>query len=130
VLDSVVAALFSRYPLLIARPMLCPTPISHAAIRTTRAGALRGFGPYTIIMAMLLAALFYLPWLLNAAFALRLPALHGASDGATMFAPGGAGTTPRTVFDNSFVLASSASLIGSELPVQFGSGPSFFAPPR
>jgi hypothetical protein len=31
-------------------------------------------------------------------------ALHGTSDGATMFAPGGAGTTPRTVFDNSFVL--------------------------
>ena len=55
-------------------------------------------------MLALLAALFYLPWLLNAAFALRLPALHGTSDGATMFAPGGAGTTPRTVFDNSFVL--------------------------
>jgi hypothetical protein len=32
-----------------------------------------------------------------------------------MTTPGGAGTTPRTVFDNSFVLASSASLIGSEL---------------
>jgi len=55
-------------------------------------------------MLALLAALFYLPWLLNAAFALRLPALHGTSDGATMLAPGGAGTTPRTVFDNSFVL--------------------------
>src|SRR5215217_1868223 len=38
--------------------------------------------------------------------------------------PGGAGTTPRTVFDNSFVLASSASLIGSELSSLLGSGPS------
>src|SRR5215217_537361 len=43
-------------------------------------------------------------------------ALHGTSDGATMFAPGGAGTTPRTVFDNSFVLVAPASIIGSELP--------------
>jgi hypothetical protein len=51
----------------------------------------------------------YCPWSrwyppYGATFALRLPALHGTSDGATMFASGGAGTTPRTVFDNSFVL--------------------------
>src|SRR5215213_4750691 len=54
-----------------------------------------GRGPYTFIMAMLLAALFYLPWLLNAAFALRLPALHGTSGGATMTTAGGAGTPTR-----------------------------------
>ena len=54
-----------------------------------------GRGPYTFIMAMLLAALFYLPWLLNAAFALRLPALHGTSGGANMTTAGGAGTSTR-----------------------------------
>src|SRR5215207_291812 len=36
-----------------------------------RGGALRGSGPYAFIMPMLLAALFYLPWLHNAASALR-----------------------------------------------------------
>jgi hypothetical protein len=50
-------------------------------------------------------------------------ALHGTLGGATMTTPGGAGTTPRTVFNNSFVLGSSASLIGSELPGLLGSGP-------
>ena len=63
------------------------------------------YGALAFIMLALLAALFLTSdYFYNAAFALRLPALHGTSDGATMLAPGGAGTTPRTVFDNSFVL--------------------------
>src|SRR5215213_8531469 len=61
-------------------------------------------------------AAFYLHSLGSAALALHCCALRGTSDGATMFAPGGAGTTPRTVFDNSFVLVAPASIIGSELP--------------
>ena len=55
-------------------------------------------------------------------FALRPSALRGTSDGATMVAPGGAGTTPVTVFDDSFLLGAPASLIGSELPWLTGSG--------
>ena len=42
-----------------------------------------------------------------------------------MFAPGGAGTTPRTVFDNSFVLGATGFYLGSELSYEPGSGPRF-----
>src|SRR5215212_9715691 len=74
-----------------ARPTLCPTPISHAAIRTTRPVL---YGALASIMLVLLAALYWGTGSssTNAAFTLRPSALRGTSDGASMTTPGGAGT--------------------------------------
>src|SRR5919107_1226547 len=57
-------------------------------------------------------------------------ALRRSVCGATMTTPGGAGTTSRTVFGNSFVLGSSAALIGSELSSLLGSDSSLCPLPR
>jgi hypothetical protein len=86
-----LAALFGFPPW--ARPTLCPTPISHAAIRTTRPVL---YGALAFIMLLLLAALYWGTGSssTNAAFTLRPSALRGTSDGASMSTPGGAGTLP------------------------------------
>jgi hypothetical protein len=87
-----LAALFGFPPW--ARPTLCPTPISHAAIRTTRPVL---YGAPAFIMLVLLAALYWGTGSssTNAAFTLRPSALRGTSDGASMTTPGGAGTPPK-----------------------------------
>src|SRR5215208_2563414 len=108
-----LAALFGFPPW--ARPTLCPTPISHAAIRTTRPVL---YGALAFIMLLLLAALYWSTGSssTNAAFTLRPSALRGTLGGACMSTSGGAGTPAHTV------LVTPASIIGSELPWLTGSG--------
>ena len=80
-----------------------------------------------------MAALLSMYPLKNLAFSARPSlcapsALRGASGDATMSIPGGAGTTPRTVFDNSFLLGATGFSQGrsfvSELALTLRSAPS------
>src|SRR5215212_7820670 len=75
------------------------------------------YGALAFIMLALLAALFLTSdYFYNAAFALRPLCIARDLGWCDYVCTGGACTTPRTVFDNSFVLGATGFYLGSELP--------------
>jgi hypothetical protein len=108
-----LAALFGFPPW--ARPTLCPTPISHAAIRTTRPVL---YGALAFIMLVLLAALYWGTGSssTNAAFALRPLCVAQGRRWCNHDHPRWGEHTLWHDRITCHVLDTPASLIGSELP--------------